>query len=265
MMGRLKVEKPVFLLAAMVLFSFESSTLAQGNKEGAALQQKRPVDSQKAQENTTEGEESSSSLTDGLLDLLGEPEVASDASKDAKPSISPKDVGLDGEDLGEKQDDPLVSVRQSMVIAAEFLNRGVTGGTTQTLQGDIVQRLDDLIQQIEDAQQDASKQSSGEQNSQSDQQETQRQQSNAETQTQSTESEQNQDQTSGRDNPGNDGEKKALRTDLVDPGKLQLEVWGQLPERIRKQMQSRMVEQFLPSYRDRIQSYFESLLREDDR
>ena len=265
MVGRLKVETPVFLLATMLLFFVESSvTLAQDN-DGPASQQTKTGDSQEAQEDTKEAEESSSSLTDGLLDLLGEPEIASDASKDAKTSILPQDVGLDGEDLGEQQDDPLASVRQSMVIAAEFLNRGVTGGTTQTLQGDIVQRLDDLIQQIEEAQKDASQQSSGEQNSQSEQQETERQQGDTETQSQSTESDQNQGQTSGRDNPGNDGEKKELRTDLVDPGKLQLEVWGQLPERIRKQMQSRMVEQFLPSYRDRIQSYFESLLREDGR
>ena len=46
---------------------------------------------------------------------------------------------------------------------------------------------------------------------------------------------------------------------------LQQEGWGQLPERVRKQLQSRMVEEFLPSYRQQIEAYFQQLLREDAR
>jgi hypothetical protein len=36
-------------------------------------------------------------------------------------------------------------------------------------------------------------------------------------------------------------------------------VWGHLPERIRQQMMSRMVERFLPQYEASIEEYFRRL------
>ena len=38
-----------------------------------------------------------------------------------------------------------------------------------------------------------------------------------------------------------------MTVELADPKALQQDVWGQLPSRVRQQMQSRMVEQFLPA------------------
>jgi hypothetical protein len=52
---------------------------------------------------------------------------------------------------------------------------------------------------------------------------------------------------------------------MADPKRLQQDVWGQLPEQVRKQMQSRMVERFLPSYRPQIEAYFRALMQSKQR
>jgi hypothetical protein len=46
---------------------------------------------------------------------------------------------------------------------------------------------------------------------------------------------------------------------LQDPRWLQQNAWGSLPQRKREQMQSRMVEQFLPAYRQDIEAYYRAL------
>lgn len=49
--------------------------------------------------------------------------------------------------------------------------------------------------------------------------------------------------------------------DLNDPRALQRSAWGNLPERTREQMQSRMVERFLPAYREEIEAYYRALVK----
>ena len=221
-------------------------------------------------------------LLDGLLDLLTDPEPSTaqesalDGSSPATPpvpQITPEDLGLDGEDLGEQAENPLAAVRQSMLIAAEYLKQGSAASETQLLQQNIVQRLDELINEIESAQkrQKQSQQSSS--SSAGEAQEPSQATPSAPPQTSpsSNSSASPAEQDDGTDpntdpntepsvgnQPGETG--RAAVGDV--PRALQENVWGQLPERVRKQLQSRRVEQFLPSHRQQIEAYFRALLHE---
>ncbi len=228
-----------------------------------------------AQEKTVQD---SSGLTDGLLDLITEPnnETPDIPRNDGKlppvvqpnpsHSFTPADVGLDGEDLGENSSNPLKSVRQSMFIAAGLLQRGTTDATTQEIQTAIIQRLDDLIDQLEkdkpsrnnttSRQQQAAEQTSQEQSAQS------QQQKRSDRSQQSQNSPELSETKPNPQNPGQSGVAVPVEVDLGDPKALQQNVWGHLPERMRTQMQSRMVEQFLPSYREQIEAYFKALLEQ---
>ncbi len=55
------------------------------------------------------------------------------------------------------------------------------------------------------------------------------------------------------------------RLDRNDPTSLQNGVWGHLPERIRSRMQARMVEEFLPDYREQLEAYYRALLGRETR
>jgi hypothetical protein len=241
-----------------------------------------------AQENNViQRQEATSELTEGLLDLVQEPDkksekptdgAAGDAQShtadDTQMQLKAEDVGLEQADLNEQTDNPLESIRQSMLIAAGFLRKGVTDEQTQQLQGDIVSRLDELIDQLEAS--EPSTQTSSGNSSQQDQQQQQQQssqpsaepESSGENQPPSDDSGQDRDSqensggsTAAENQPGLTGEKADVEVDLGDPRQLQQSLWGQLPERVRQQMQSRMVERFLPSYREQIEAYFQALLK----
>ncbi len=222
----------------------------------------------------------SAELMDGLLELLNEPAKPTETpgAKDpsantpsVKPPLTPSDVGLDGEDLGEAPENPLQAVRQSMLIAAGYLSRDGANAETMKLQSDIVKRLDDLIAEMEKSQgqQGKSNQDSQEQSSASSK--TQQQQNQQGTQSMKTRSGERQESNEQRDGKERAGEPEnpptqrgaagAIAVELSDPRALQQDVWGQLPSRVRQQMQSRMVEQFLPAYREQIEAYFQALLK----
>jgi hypothetical protein len=221
--------------------------------------------------------ETSKELTDGLLDLLVEPAGNSPKSQPqspTRPALLPADVGLDGEDLGEESENPLKAVRQSMLIAAGFLRHGASHSETLKLQADIIQRLDDLIKELEksspqnsnsDQKQDAN--AARQLQQQLQQQAAQRRKAQALHGKENQQSEDNQENRPG--NPSGEPEEMSelramarnAKVELVDPPSLQQNVWGQLPQRVRQQMQSRMVEQFLPAYREQIEAYFQALLK----
>lgn len=215
--------------------------------------------------------EKTPALVDGLLDLLNEPPIPQSQS-DGKPNgdlppLQPADVGLDGEDLGEQADRPLQSVRQSMLIAAGFLERGVTNSQTQTLQNDIVQRLNDVIAQLEQPNEPATEQNEQQSasNSASSHSQASTQKNGRRPLASGNEGDNPDGSTStpaGEDTPGQRGKAASGQVRLADPKALQERIWGQLPERMRRQMQSRVVERFLPSYREQIEAYFQALLRE---
>lgn len=214
----------------------------------------------------------STELVEGLLDLLNEPDTKKTTDTSTRPPLAPADVGLEGEDLGEASGNPLLAVRQSMLIAAGYLRRDGASADTLKLQSDIVRRLDDLISEMEKSQsnEDNSKQESQQPASAQSQSQKQRtQQSSSQTMKSRPGDRKNsasgEDQTERQGEPENPptqrGNEGRTAVELSDPKSLQQDVWGHLPSRVRQQMQSRMVEQFLPAYKEQIEAYFQALLK----
>ena len=222
-----------------------------------------------AQTNTKSPIQDETNLLDGVLDLVKEPVSESGGAQDEIPVLTPEDVGLRGETLGEQSMDPLQAVRQSMLIAAGFMQRGASGKQTQQLQADIVTRLDELIEQMEGKQEQ--QQSTSQDQREREQREQEQTQSEAENAAQAQE--QRGEPEEGESQPaderqiqstdsGNTGEQADTEVKLASPRDLQMDVWGMLPENVRAQMQTQMVEQFLPSHRKKIEAYFRALLRQ---
>ena len=213
----------------------------------------------------------STELVDGLLDLLNEPANSKSAEPKSKAPLTPADVGLDGEDLGEASENPLQAVRQSMLIAAAYLTRDGANQDTMKLQSDIVRRLDDLIAEMEKSQNQKSNSKQDSEQSKSNQSKTQQQENKQQSQAakkpandqrEAGDGEQQKERTGEPENPPTQrGAQGSVMVELADPKALQQDVWGQLPSRVRQQMQSRMVEQFLPAYREQIEAYFQALLK----
>ena len=228
--------------------------------------------SQTSVQQTSDESAGQSELVEGLLDLLKEPATkptpaSSNDPNLKKPDLKPADIGLDGEDLGEQSGDPLAAVRQSMRIAAAYLERDITNQQTQNLQRDIALRLEELINQIQapNVQPPSNPQEQQEQNQQpasGNQQQDAAEQQRTEMQSQNRSELKDTSNVPGNSQPGQEGPQASTEVQLSDPRALQESVWGQLPEQVRKQMQSRMVERFLPSYRAQIEAYFQTLLKE---
>lgn len=203
-----------------------------------------------------------SDLTEGLLDLLGDPGKSSESNGEETASKVTPDIAseFDGEDIGQN---PLVAIQREMIMAGNYLDSRMPSEKTEAIQSSILNRLDELIQQAEQKEQEE-RQQKGQANQRSTSQ-TQQQQGIERQRSQLGESEQSGDDDSEKKRSGSPGQTGAASEVVVqpnDPRALQQNVWGQLPERVRKQMQSRMVERFLPSYQKQIEAYFRALLKE---
>jgi hypothetical protein len=219
-----------------------------------------------------------SALVDGLLDLLNEPAPSTKPPGPAVPQAEPKEKHSFGTDPTHSADNPLHVVRQSMLIAANHLSQGLVTQETQQLQGNIVTQLDELIQQMEQSQPSNPSSQPGQPRpaassasqptpteSQSSSSSTASSQSSAPDRSQSDSQRESGQTDQNPDGPAQKGRAATATVDLADPKVLQQNVWGQLPEQVRKQMQSRMVERFLPSYRQQIEAYFQALLEDKPR
>lgn len=254
-------------------------------------------------------------LTEGLLDLLTEPapkpvmpsavpegnapDTRSPAAPEATPStdralpstprqlgegrgLGTKDRGADdlggGEDLGASGTNPLAEVQLGMQTAAGWLRERTPAEKTEELQRDIVARLDQLIddlnQQSPIPSQHPRNESQNPSTSQSPQQNPSQEQAAQQGQkTDNTGQQQAERDATAREqanaeSSGTQGQPVASAlsgkggvVDLNDPTALQRSVWGNLPDRVREQMQSRMVERFLPGYREEIEAYYRALSR----
>lgn len=224
-------------------------------------------------------------LVDGLLDLLEEPAVEAadvEAESQQAPGQSTSEAAPSGEAgstaAGELPPEespsvhPLSLVHSSMRSAAEQLGRGVAGPVTQKLQSDVLRQLAELIAEIEsqDPSPESQRQREASTASQSQSSETPTEspassEERAPSDGSQPDAERQADSGSGaQDRPSQASGATAVAVDLDDPQRLQQDVWGQLPEQMRKQMQSRMVESFLPSYRPQIEAYFRKLLESQE-
>lgn len=249
------------MIHLLTKFCYSSSLLLILVWTNCAISQEKPAPPSQSQPDD---------LTKDLLNLLTEPAPnpnSTSGPSNPKPNASPNaspgpTLDRDGEDIGDLSHNPLGAVRRDMLAAAKNLERGEIE-PTQRLQAGIVQQMDDLIKQLEQQQNQkkpAQNQSQRQQKSQTQQTQIQKQPRPSET---TTEDEANRDSTNtDQDNsPGQRGSPNSATVELADLKALQQNVWGQLPERVRQQMQSRMVEQFLPSYREQIEAYFRALMK----
>ncbi len=232
----------------------------------------------------TKEQDEQAKLTEGLLELLGQPENeksgAGETSAPTADSVRNKNAtlpkkspanaspqGTDARAMGASDSNPLAVVRDNMHSAASMMQQGRSDQQTVKLQDEIVKRLDDLIQQLE--QQDQSMQLSSQKKQQSQRSNSSEKQP-PQTKPQSKQSQGKSDSSTEQgneaaDGPGSRGKQADAAVRTSDPSALQQSVWGHLPTRVRSQMQSRMVEEFLPSYRERIEAYYRALLEEGER
>ncbi|MCA9181251.1 MAG: hypothetical protein KDA51_07350, partial [Planctomycetales bacterium] len=213
-------------------------------------------------------------LVDGLLDLLSEPAPARTLDSRSAPNQVPVPAQSDNEHDQTLDpslaDHPLQIIGKNMRAAATQLNLGAVGNETRQLQVDIVQRLDSLIEEIRQADPSRSSQPHAQPQrspeSQASESSSSSQPQPANSDVGETPGQQGDGQPTGsqsaQSRPSQAGPVAGVTVDLADPERLQQDVWGQLPEQVRQQMQSRMVERFLPSYRPQIEAYFRALLQD---
>ncbi|MGN6136527.1 MAG: hypothetical protein ACTHOU_18745 [Aureliella sp.] len=183
-----------------------------------------------------------------------------------------------GEDLGSPgQTHPLVEVEHEMLTAADWLRGREPVDRTEGLQRDILARLDQLIDDLEHQ---PLERAPGEPPSQPPAEQPKPRDgapppspelADGPQQPQSTTSSSDQPATPDTASPPESeqpsapapgmAKRRAGQVDLSDPRALQQSAWGSLPDRVRDQMQSRMVERFLPTYREEIEAYYRALAK----
>ncbi|MEO8271134.1 MAG: hypothetical protein ABI557_15540, partial [Aureliella sp.] len=118
----------------------------------------------RAQESPSNGQ---SALVDGLLDLLSEPNPASvpDSQSDPNQLPAPARSAIEESQLLDPSlaEHPLALVGKTMRAAAAQLSKGVFHSETRNLQVDIVQRLDSLIEEMQQTDPSQSPQSQSQQ------------------------------------------------------------------------------------------------------
>ena len=155
----------------------------------------------------------------------------------------------EGEDLGEKSPDPFLTVSRRMRTVEERISQKDTAEATQRLQQQIVSDLALLIEQAKKqcsggqcnkpgAAKPGGKPGGNKKGGTGDNAGTQR---------------------SAKDSTERLGKSAATVAELEAMKTMFKEVWGQLPPKLREQMQSGLAEQFLPKYETLIEAYYKRL------
>jgi hypothetical protein len=175
-----------------------------------------------------------------------------DPQKKKKPESKPRQEPA----LGDKSDsdDPLVRLSRQIREAESRLRRNESGEETQRLQRDIAEDLEKLIAQIEERQQQKSRQQSGKGTPQPGKKPGEQKQPGSKKGTEGDSSK-----------PADDSNENLRKmADMkADPGKLKNlleEVWGMLPERQRQDVMQSSVDDFPVKYQYVIEEYFRTLL-----
>lgn len=188
---------------------------------------------------------------EGLPDLGGK-NPAEDSGEEPADDTGPEPIG---KSVGESQN-PLLKLSEMMQQARRKIEQDQTADETQKLQREIVVEMESLIAALKEQ----SQQSSGggkppeESNSDSNQNSNNQKssgQGNAETQ--ATNPSESTDRVGGSDDP--EVERKEIETLLG-------RIWGELPDRVRKQMQDAAAEKVLPRYEKIIEEYYKRLAEE---
>jgi hypothetical protein len=207
------------------------------------------------------------SLDNALLRDLGIPAKPEGAPPRAsKPTEMPADGPADldplrreqlgaGEDLGQPSEDLLVTIGRRMRLAESLIGRQVTSQETQSVQQQVIRDLEQLIvelnKQCQGAQSGAS--SPAKPGAKPD-----------------GKSRAGSGENTGASQPAKESTDRTEGTasDREELARLQIllrQVWGHLPPKIRDQMQSGLIEEFLPKYERLIEEYYSRLAEEGTR
>ncbi|MBX3423657.1 MAG: hypothetical protein KF752_19035 [Pirellulaceae bacterium] len=197
-----------------------------------------------------------SRLVEGLLELsqppqpTAEPGLADGASPDA-PGLA------------------IMTIRRQLQALIGPMNRGPVGNEAVRIQTEIIDGLDQLIAALEGIQPNQSE-STSKQHSSTIASTSSRRSSTDESARQNdpaspvdggpsphaADRAANAAATGNRPIKADDGQNL-----IASQSQLQRGVWGHLPERVRSQLEARMVDQFLPSYRQQLEAYYRALLQ----
>ncbi len=155
----------------------------------------------------------------------------------------------EGEDLGEKSPDPFLTVSRRMRTVEERISQKDTAEATQRLQRQIVSDLALLVEQAKQqcsggpcnnpgAAKPGGKPGGSKKGGTGDNAGTKR---------------------SAKESTERIGKSAVAEAELAALKTMLKEVWGQLPPKLREQMQSGMAEQFLPQYETLIEAYYKRL------
>lgn len=223
-------------------------------------------------------------LAEGLNDLLDSAKPDKDGEESNKPSsqkpfFAPDEGMLNdmirdaadgsgiappfGEDLGQKPEQRLARVKESMGEATRLIGRLDSTGKTVKVQKQIVDDLDALIKEME-------KQCQCQSSSQSKSQSSSRQQSQR-SQPKPSQGDPKQGKPS-QSQASKAAQQSSMRLGAADAeaverrnaDDLMKEVWGHLPERVREQMLQSSSDEFLEKYREEIELYFKRLAEEKE-
>jgi hypothetical protein len=202
-------------------------------------------------------------LTDGLLELI-KPKAPAGSTPQGK--VAP----MRGEPNSRKQPEErlIEQAKHGMNSVALQLQKGQVDATTKQLGQNVLSQLDELIGKM-----DRTKEQNSSSNSFSEKA-TAKPEVKSDSQagpkkispsTDRSEQRQNSAESStavemgAADKPGEQGPRVDSRVQTL-ARQLQQDVWGHLPEKLRTQMNGRMVEDFLPAYREQIQQYYRRLM-----
>lgn len=191
------------------------------------------------------------------LDVPSRPDAASspvpkpvDATSDLEQQLLEQ---LDaGEDVGQPSPDPLVTIGRRMRLAESLISRQVTSQKTQRVQQQVIEDLERLIEEMK-------KQCQG---GQGDSKSAPKpggkpggkgRAGNGQNAGASQSAKESAERTEG---------KASDREELVRLQRMLKQVWGHLPPKIRDQMQSGAIEEFLPKYERLIEEYYSRLAEE---
>ncbi len=149
--------------------------------------------------------------------------------------------------------DPLVEISRWMSDVEQRLRRGETGPQTRRLQQDVVQRLDALIRQAEDA---ASSSAASATSSSQGQPQTR---SESGEQAAAQEKEGNASSRTDSDSDSSRAAGDQNRPTASDLQSALQRVWGELPQRERDLLMQHGTDTFVPKYRAMIEAYFRRL------
>jgi len=195
------------------------------------------------------------------LDVPPRPKAAPPAA--AKPADRPADATSDldqqlleqlaeGEDIGREASDPLVSIGRRMRVAEALISRQVTSQKTQRVQQLVIEDLNRLIEQLQ-------KQCrSGQCSSKSAPKPGAKP---------GSKSRAGSGENTGANQPAKEsterpGGKASDREELARLQQMLKQIWGHLPPKLRDQLQSSSIEEFLPKYEKLIEEYYTRLAEE---